>query len=71
MNSLLQTLSCADDYDPESLGAERARQLILDLVEPVADIEHVAVREALGRVLGEDVISTTNVPGHDNSAMDG
>ncbi len=71
MTSLLQTLSCADDYDPESLGAERARQLILDLVAPVAGSERLALREALGRVLAEDVISTFNVPGHDNSAMDG
>ncbi|MBK6630442.1 MAG: molybdopterin molybdotransferase MoeA [Betaproteobacteria bacterium] len=31
----------------------------------------MAVRKALGRVLAEDVISTANVPGHDNSAMDG
>jgi len=71
MTSLLKTLSCADGYDPESLNAERARQIILDLVEPVADVERVGVREALGRVLAEDVISPMNVPGHDNSAMDG
>ena len=71
MTSLLQTLSCADDYDPESLGAERARQLILDLVEPVAGSERVALRDSLGRVLAEDVISPHDVPGHDNSAMDG
>jgi molybdopterin molybdotransferase len=71
MSSLLQTLSCADDYDPESLNAERARQLILDLVEPVTGSERLAVRAALGRVLAEDVISPMNVPGHDNSAMDG
>lgn len=71
MTSLLKTLSCADDYDPESLGAERARQLILDLVEPVAGSERVALRESLGRVMAEDVISPHNVPGHDNSAMDG
>ncbi|MCC6658092.1 MAG: molybdopterin molybdotransferase MoeA [Rhodocyclaceae bacterium] len=71
MTSLLQTLSCADDYDPESLNAERARRLILDLVEPVAGVERVAVRAALGRVLAEDVVSPLNVPAHDNSAMDG
>jgi molybdopterin molybdotransferase len=71
MTSLLKTLSCADDYDPESLGVARARQLILDLVEPVAGSERLFVRNALGRVLAEDVISTANVPGHDNSAMDG
>jgi molybdopterin molybdotransferase len=71
MTSLLKTLSCADDYDPESLSVKRAREIILDLVEPVAGSERLFVRNALGRVLAEDVISTANVPGHDNSAMDG
>jgi molybdopterin molybdotransferase len=67
----MQTLSCADDYDPESLSVERARQLVLDLVEPVEGSERLFVRNALGRVLAEDVLATFNVPGHDNSAMDG
>lgn len=71
MTSLLKQISCADDYDPESLGVARARQIILDLVEPVPGSERLFVRNALGRVLAEDVISTANVPGHDNSAMDG
>ena len=71
MNSLLNRISCADDYDPESLGVEAARRIILDLIAPVGGGERVAVREALGRVLAEDVISPMNVPGHDNSAMDG
>ncbi len=71
MNSLLNRISCADDYDPESLGVEAARRIILDLIAPVDGSARVAVREALGRVLAEDVISPMNVPGHDNSAMDG
>jgi molybdopterin molybdotransferase len=71
MNSLLNKISCADDYDPDSLGIEAARRIILDLVEPVDGTERVFVRNALGRVLAEDVVSTVNVPGHDNSAMDG
>ena len=71
MTSLLKTLSCADGYDPESLSVEQARKLILDLVEPVAGTERLFVRNALGRVLAEDVLATANVPGHDNSAMDG
>jgi hypothetical protein len=32
MTSILQALSCADDYDPNSLHVDRARQLILDLL---------------------------------------
>jgi len=71
MNSLLQTLSCADDYDPDSLPVARAQALILSLVAPVPGFERAFLRLGLGRVLGEDVIAPMNVPGHDNSAMDG
>ncbi len=71
MTSLLKGLSCADDYDPESLGVAQARQIILDLLAPIDGSERLSVRDALGRVLAEDVISTMNVPGHDNAAMDG
>ncbi len=31
----------------------------------------MSVRDALGRILSQDVISPVNVPQHDNSAMDG
>lgn len=49
---------------------ERARALVLDAVErlPATD---VALEDALGRVLAEDVTSADAVPGFDNSAMDG
>ncbi|MCX7167795.1 MAG: molybdopterin molybdotransferase MoeA [Rhodocyclales bacterium] len=71
MTSILQTLSCADNYDPNSLHVDRARELILDLLSPVSGHERVFVRQALDRVLAEDVISPIDVPSHDNSAMDG
>lgn len=71
MTSILQALSCADDYDPDSLGVARAQEIIRGLITPVAGSERLFVRNALGRVLAEDVVSTMNVPGHDNSAMDG
>ncbi len=71
MTSLLEKLSCADDYDPNSLPVDRARQLILSLVAPPSGRERVFVRQALGRVLAADVIAPVDVPAHDNSAMDG
>ncbi len=37
----------------------------------MAGIERVSVRQALDRILAEDVISSINVPPHVNSAMDG
>jgi molybdopterin molybdotransferase len=71
MTSILQTLSCADNYDPNSLPVDRARELILAMLEPVRGHERMFVRQALDRVLAEDVISPIDVPSHDNSAMDG
>jgi molybdopterin molybdotransferase len=67
----LRELSCADDYDPNSMPVDQARRLISRFLAPVVGIERVAVRAALGRVLAEDVISPVDVPAHDNSAMDG
>jgi len=71
MTSILHALSCADDYDPNSLHVDRARELILGLLAPVTGHERVFVRQALDRVLSDDVISPIDVPAHDNSAMDG
>ena len=67
----LRDLTCADDYDPNSMPVEQARQFIARFLAPVTGVERCAIRPALGRVLGEDVISPVDVPAHDNSAMDG
>lgn len=71
VDSIFQALSCAGDYDPNSLPVERARSLVRELVRPVAGEEQLFIRAALGRVLSRDVISPMDVPPHDNSAMDG
>jgi molybdopterin molybdotransferase len=67
----LREVSCADDYDPNSMPVDTARALIRRFLEPVTTVERVHIRFALDRVLAEDVISPLDVPGHDNSAMDG
>ena len=67
----LREVSCADDYDPNSMPVERARELIRAFLEPVTATERVHIRQALGRVLAGDIVSPFAVPGHDNSAMDG
>jgi molybdopterin molybdotransferase len=71
MSSLQHIVSCMDGYDPNALPVDKAREVIRQLLVPIAANERVAVRASLGRVLGEDVVSTVNVPAHDNSAMDG
>src|SRR5438105_7669796 len=67
----LRELSCADDYDPNSMPVERARALIRQFLKPLTTIERVHIRFALDRILAEDITSPIDVPGHDNSAMDG
>jgi len=67
----LRELSCADDYDPNSMPVDKAREYIRTFLTPVTATERVHVRAALGRVLAEEIRSPIAVPGHDNSAMDG
>ena len=49
---------------------EEARTIILDHVAPLG-AERVALLDAVGRVLAEDVASPSDFPAWDNSAMDG
>jgi len=63
--------SCADDFDNEAITVSNARQRILAKINPVTDIEKQTLHQSLNRVLAQDIISTLNVPGHTNSAMDG
>ena len=63
--------SCADDYDPESLSVDVALHTIKASAAPIKDHEQVALKDALHRILAENLKSSIDVPGHDNSAMDG
>ena len=56
---------------PASLPVRDAQALIRKQVPLPRARQTVSLRESLGRVLAEDVISPINVPAHDNSAMDG
>ena len=53
------------------LSMEEALELLLAKARPVTDVGQVATMAGLGRVLAEPVTSTIDVPGWDNSAMDG
>jgi molybdopterin molybdotransferase len=59
------------DYDPNSLPLEEALRRIRAELEPVSGFEQLALRDALGRVLAEEVCSPIDVPAYTNSAMDG
>jgi len=69
--SIAQTVSCLDGYDPDALRVDKAREAIRSCLAPIVETESVPVRNALGRVLAEDIVPRINVPAHDNSAMDG
>lgn len=56
---------------PELLSVEAAIEKILSSASAVDEIEKVDTLNALNRVLADDVCSTIDVPGYDNSAMDG
>jgi molybdopterin molybdotransferase len=71
MTSLDQIISCTSDYDPDALPVAKANEVIRNFVQPIRETEKVPVREGLGRVLAEAIVSPINVPAHDNSAMDG
>jgi molybdopterin molybdotransferase len=50
---------------------EDALAQLLQGAEPVQGVESVPTFDADGRVLAQDVVSALDVPGHDNTAMDG
>lgn len=53
------------------LSAEQAILQMLAAVEPLTQQVTVPISGALDRVLAQPVLSTINVPGYDNAAMDG
>lgn len=71
LSQLAHDPSSMDDYDPNAMSVAQARQFITQFLSPVADTEIVSIKDGWHRVLTQAVISTANVPGHNNSAMDG
>ncbi len=71
LSKLATDPSCMDDYDPNAMSVAQAQQFIQQFLSPVDETETVSTMQALGRVLAADIISPSNVPNHNNSAMDG
>ncbi|HQS59198.1 MAG: molybdopterin molybdenumtransferase MoeA [Gallionellales bacterium 35-53-114] len=67
----LSTLASMEDYDPNSMPVEQARQLIKQFLSPVTETETIKVQDAYHRTLAADILSPINVPPHDYSSMDG
>src|ERR1700674_4577633 len=51
-------------------SADQALQIVLENVAPLG-IERLSIMAALGRILAEEIHSPRDIPGFDNSAMDG
>lgn len=58
-------------HAPEALDLDEARRRIAAVIEPLVEVECVMLVDALDRLLAADLVSTVDVPGHDNAAMDG
>ena len=71
LSELAHIHSPCDDYDPNSMAVEQAREYIKAFLSPVKETEKISLMSALGRILAENMIAPHNVPNHDNSAMDG
>ena len=56
---------------PGLIPFEQALENMLAAIKPITDVENITLTQALGRVLSNDITSPINVPGHNNSAMDG
>lgn len=67
----LSTLASMEDYDPNSMPVEQARQLIKQFLSPVTEHENIKIQDAFHRTLSADVLSPMNVPPHNYSSMDG
>ena len=63
--------SCEDELNIGLLSVAEAQTRILDGVMAITATKKLPLREALGSVLAEDIISPINVPSHTNSAVDG
>ena len=68
----LREISCADDYDPNSMPVDRARALIRHVPRPGhGDRARAHPRGARPRARRRTSSRRSTCPGHDNSAMDG
>lgn len=70
-SSINTTASCADPWDADSISVTQALTQIEANVPLLQESEMLPIRDCLGRICSEAVISPINVPGHANSAMDG
>ncbi|MDD6881353.1 MAG: molybdopterin molybdotransferase MoeA [Firmicutes bacterium] len=55
----------------DKMQIDKCLEILLEHVNTKIDMEEVALMDAVGRVLGRDIVADTNVPSFAKSAMDG
>lgn len=55
----------------DKMQIDKCLEILLEHVNTKKDMEEVALMDAVGRVLGRDIVADTNVPSFAKSAMDG
>lgn len=63
--------NCAEIVTPGLLDLFDARQKLIDSAIPINEVENITLEHSVGRVLAETVDAPLDMPGVDNSAMDG
>ena len=58
-------------FSDSLMSADDALSFLIDSSIPSSQTEAVSLDDSVGRILAKDIHSTINVPGFDNSAMDG
>lgn len=71
MNDRIRTAESCEDTRDSALSMTEALATISERIAPISGFQSVALRDGLGRVLAEPIVSPLNVPAYRNSAMDG
>jgi molybdopterin molybdotransferase len=66
-------LYCSPKYGKDMIPFEEAEKIINEIIPQSGALptEKVLLMDSLNRVLGQDIVSTINMPPFDKSAMDG
>ena len=62
---------CAEIVTPGLLDLFDARQRLIDAATPINTVKTITLEQSAGRVLAETLLAPLDMPGVDNSAMDG
>lgn len=62
---------CAEIVTPGLIDLFEARQRLIESATPVNTVENITLEHSAGRVLAETLVALLDMPGVDNSAMDG